>query len=139
MYVTLGVQGAVERRIPEIRFKAYGRGPSAWADIRRLLSGEYARAAARLVWDCNRRRWTLNISYSRARPELQSGTGAMAVCPGIDSFVRCYTDDAWKGPQDNTASLVAFKLGLDFKAEAALLNKDISADVVKVPHHGSKT
>lgn len=136
LYVILGVQGAVERRIPGIRLRAYGRGPSSWTDIRRLSSGEYERGAARLVWDDNRRRWTLNVSYSRERPAVQSGVGAMVVCPGVDSFVRCYTEDAWKGPQDNTTSLVSFKLGLDARKASRGQHKDFQGSGAR--GHGRK-
>jgi len=122
--VALKIQGADGGRIPVIDLDAYARGGSGWADLRRILSGEWERRSARLVWDDARRRWLLKISVMKPRPELKHGVGAMVVCPGVDSLVRVWGSNGWRGPADDTASIIARKLRIDSRKSQLGQHKD---------------
>jgi hypothetical protein len=104
--------------------RAYARSGSGWADLRRVFSGEFERRAARLIWHDSRRRWLLKMSVKKPRPEPQHGTGAMVVCPGVDSIVRVYGSDAWPAPTDDTANLISFKRSINARLSERGQHKD---------------
>lgn len=114
-FLTLRLTAAREdtRRIEPIEVKVFATGSSAWANVRRIASGEYRSGAGRLVWDEEARRWSFKISYQFPRPEVKKGIGRLVVLPSLRSFVRMFTDTAKAPAPLDCGSILSFKLAID--------------------------
>jgi len=87
-------EGGGRKVAPMVVVKANARGGSGWADVRRLLKGEFRARAARLTWDADARKWLLRVSVGKPRPQRVETSGYIVVVPSLRSFVRIYSDDA---------------------------------------------
>ena len=107
------------RRCPEIVLSGYAMGGSAWAIIRRIVAGEYRARAGRVVFNQDRKRWQLKLSYSYPRPIGQRGAGALVVTPSLRSFVVLFRDDGSRAKQMDGESLISRKLAFAARRSAA--------------------
>lgn len=96
-----------------ISAKAYARGGSEWTIIRKLVSGEYQKRDARVVWDDNRHKWLLRISYSYARPRQVTDGNTIVIVPSMNSLVHMFTNEARSLPKFDSISLIGWKNRMD--------------------------
>jgi transcription elongation factor Elf1 len=97
----------------QIIVKAYARGGSEWSTIRKLIGGEYKKRSARVVWDEERRKWLVRISYSYPRPKQSEGERVIAVVPSMNSLVHMFDDEARGLPKFDTVSMLIKKEQFD--------------------------
>lgn len=98
---------------PQVIVKAYARGWSEWSTVRRVASGEYRKRSARVVWDENRRKWLIRISYSYSRPQRAEGDRILAIVPCMNSLVRAFTDEAKAAGKFDVPTMLAKKAAFD--------------------------
>jgi hypothetical protein len=111
--VILTLRAAVNGRAPQLTGKAVARGDSQWSILHKILKpdSEYTIGGARLVWDDDRYRFQLKVSYSYPRPDLKEGVDTLVVCPGLDSIVRLWASTGrGVGKVDDTKSYFAHRL-----------------------------
>jgi hypothetical protein len=111
--VILTLRSAVDGRAPRLTGKAVARGDSQWSILRKILvqDSEYTIGGARLVWDDDRYRFQLKVSYSYPKPCIKTGVDVLVVCPGLDSLMRLWASTGrMVGRVDDTSSYVNHRL-----------------------------
>ena len=111
--VCLILRAAVNGRSPQLTGKAVARGNSQWSILHKMLKpdSEYTIGGARLVWDDDRRRFQLKVSYSYPKPDTKSGVDTLVVCPGLDSILRLWSNDGrGVGRVDDSKSYFSHRL-----------------------------
>jgi hypothetical protein len=111
--VILTLRAAVNGRSPHLTGKAVARGNSQWSTLHKILKpgSEYTIGGARLVWDDDRYRFQLKVSYSYPRPSTKEGVDTLVVCPGLDSILRLWASNGrGVGRVDDSKSYFAHRL-----------------------------
>lgn len=108
----LTLRSAVNGRSPVMTGKGFALGTSQWSIIHNLFRPEsgYTMGAARLVWNDDRGKFQLKVSYSYPRPETKQGKDTLVVCPGLGSVFTLWYDNARYIGYDDSNSYVAHQL-----------------------------
>lgn len=126
----LTLRAAVNGRSPMMTGKAYALGTSQWTILHKLMKPDsgYTMGAARLVWDDDRGRFQLKVSYSYPRPETKQGKDTLVVCPGLNSLFTMWFETARYVGQDDSSSYVAHQLQFTGQATPNRPNFGIECD-----------
>jgi hypothetical protein len=105
------------------------KGPSAWATIRKILSGKYQTTGCRILNVDGK--WLMKISYRMPRPQVLDGSSVLLVRRGMGKFlVGLGSDGRPMRTLESGQSIIAIKRQLDGrrnKARSALQHQGSGA------------